>query len=128
MPTTCCWTLVEYSLLWIHVQYFVILDVLLGYDVSSDIMNDIGEGEGTIGQAGATFYGALLDHLTAAPIWISIDGAFVTIVCPGKCYNCAWGKGGGDSVATRARKAQEAAERAAARRRVAGTFGLGPPS
>ena len=94
MPTTCCWTLVEYCLLWIHVQYFVILDVLLGYDVSSDIMNDIGEGEGTIGQAGATFYGALLDHLTAAPIWISIDGAFVTIVCPGKCYNGAWGRGG----------------------------------
>ena len=89
MPTTCCWTLVEYYLAWIHVQYFVILDLLVGYDVSSDAMNDTGEDDETTGQAGATFYESLLDHLTADPKWISDEGNFVTIVCPGKCYNCA---------------------------------------
>ena len=75
--TTCCWTSVEYYLAWIHVQYVVILDVLLGYNVLSNAMNNIGEDDKTIGQAGATLYGSLLDHLTAAPIWISDEGDFL---------------------------------------------------
>ena len=68
MPTTCCLTLVEHYLVWVHIQYFVIFDMLLGCDVSSDVMVDIGEDNGNIGQAGDTFYVSLFDHLAAAPI------------------------------------------------------------
>ena len=91
--------------------------MLLGFDVSSYVMVDIGK-DGSIDQAGATFYGSLLDHLTAAPIWVSDDSNLVTTVCPGKCYNCAWGRGDGDSVATKARKAQERDVQNAESRRV----------
>ena len=52
MPTNCCWTLVELSYFWIHVSYFLMVDLRLAYDVSSDVMVDIGE-HGKAGQVGA---------------------------------------------------------------------------
>ena len=113
MPTNCCWTLVELSLLWIHVQYLLMVDLTLAFAVSSDVLVDTGE-HGGVGQAGANFYGQLLNHLTIAPIWLSTNVSLVAIVCPGNCYNTAWGCSGGDSPAAKARKAQERAERNAA--------------
>lgn len=104
MPTTCCWTLVAESEEWLHVQYFLLLDVLLAFDVSSDVMVDIGR-DPLIGQAGSTFYGPLFNHCTSAPLWTNGDDSLVTIICPSKnCYNLAWGRAGGDSPATAARK------------------------
>ena len=112
MPTNCCWTLVELSYFWIHVSYFLMVDLTL-------VMVDIGE-HGKAGQVGANFYGPLVvNNLTVAPIWLSTDGCLVTIVCPGNCYNISWGRSGGDSPATKARKAREKAERNAALARAA---------
>ena len=54
-------------------------------------MVDIGE-YGEAGQVGAKLYGPLLNHLTVAQTWLSTDGCLVTIVCPGNCYNTAWGR------------------------------------
>ena len=86
------------------------VDLTLAFDVSSDVMVDIGE-DGKAGQVGANFYGPLVNHLTVGPIWLSTDGCLVTIVCPGNCYNTSWGRSGGDSPATKVRKAQEQAGR-----------------
>ena len=37
LPTTCCWVPVEMAVDLIHIQYFVLLDFGLGFDVWSDI-------------------------------------------------------------------------------------------
>ena len=111
LPTTCCWSLMKHSEEWIHMQYFVLLDMHVAYDISSDVMVDIGLDE-QLGQAGATFYGPLIDHCTSAPLWVSKDGSKVTIICPDdECFNAAWGRAGGDSEATKARKAAEKEKR-----------------
>ena len=38
LPTTCCWMLLDASSKWTHMQYFVLLDVGLAYDISSDLL------------------------------------------------------------------------------------------
>ena len=68
MPTTCCWTLVESNDHWIHVQYFILLDVLKGFDVSSDLLHNKYDG-GDYTQLGGTFFGPLVDHATSAPLY-----------------------------------------------------------
>lgn len=111
MPTTCCWSLMNLSEEWNHIQYFVLLDMHLAFDISSDVMVDIGQND-ELGQVGATFYGPLIDHCTAAPLWVSKDGSRVTILCPtDDCFNAAWGRSGGPSAASKARKAAEKAKR-----------------
>jgi hypothetical protein len=106
MPTTCCWSLVKKSNDWRHLQYFIILDLLLAFDLSSDVMINNGR-DGALGQVGATFYGPLIEHCTSAPLWVNKEG-LVTIVCPDdECFNVAWGRGGGPTEATKARKAAE---------------------
>ena len=107
LPTTCCWALMNLSEEWNHVQYFILLDMHLAFDISSDVMVDIGQND-DLGQVGATFYGPLIDHCTSAPLWVSKDGSRVTIVCPtDECFNAAWGRAGGDSESTKIRKAAE---------------------
>ena len=109
MPTTCCWSLMNQSDEWDHLQFFVLLDMHIAFDVSSDVMVDIGQ-NGNLGQAGATFYGPLIEHCTSASLWISKDGSRVTILPPtDDCFNAAWGKAGGPSSATKAMKAATAA-------------------
>ena len=103
MPTTCCWTLVEYLEEWDHEQYFILLDLMVGFDVSSKVLKLVGD-KGNVGQVGATFYAPLVCHVTAAPLWVSSDCTMVTIICPGRCYNASWGRSGGDSPAVIARK------------------------
>ena len=90
---------------WIHVQYCLLLDVLIGFDVSSDTLIDVGK-DGNTGQVGATFFGPLVDRDTAVPLWMSPDGQNVTIICPVACYNFVWGRFGGDFPSTKARKAK----------------------
>ena len=43
------------------------VDLTIAFDVSSDVMVDIGE-HGETGQVGAIFDGPLLNHFTVAPI------------------------------------------------------------
>ena len=101
LPTTCCWCLAEPHEEWVHNQMFVLLELGVGMDISSDIMRSAGTGEDS-GQVGATFYGPLAEHLTSAPLWTSVDGKKVTLVCPGRCYNMAWGRSGGPPPGSRA--------------------------
>ena len=51
---------------------FVLLELGVGMDISSDIIRSAGTGEDS-GQVGATFYGPLAEHLTSAPLWTSVD-------------------------------------------------------
>ena len=76
LPTTCCWIQIKTCNEWMHVQYFLILEILLVYDLSSDIF------QRQCTQITATFYGGLLHHLNASSLWVSIDGKMVTTVCP----------------------------------------------
>ena len=63
--------------------------------------------DGALGQVGVTFYGPLIIHCTSAPLWVNKEG-LVTIMCPDdECFNVAWGRGDGESEATKARKAAE---------------------
>ena len=72
------------------------LDLMVGFDVSSNVLHCIGD-NGNVGQVGATLYGPLVCHLTAAPLWVPSDGTLVTIVCQGQCYNASWGRSVGNS-------------------------------
>jgi hypothetical protein len=62
------------------------LDILLAYDLSSDIFQNKDT------QLASTFYGGLLHHLTSRPIWISNDQKTITTVCPSEGGGLfAWG-------------------------------------
>ena len=58
------------------------LDLMVGFDVSLDVLYRIGD-NGNLGQVGATFNGPLVGHVTSVPLWVSSDGTLVTIVCQG---------------------------------------------
>jgi hypothetical protein len=93
MPTTCCWTSLKTSSewKWAHISYFLLLDVEMAYDLSSDVLQ-------RFGKSGATFYGSVLEHCTSAPLWVTLDGKLATIVCPVEdFYNFAWGTSGNSS-------------------------------
>jgi len=91
MPTTCSWTSLKASSEWKHISYFLLLDVGLAYDLSSDVLDQFGK-------CGATFYGSLFEHCTSAPLWVTSDGKQATIVCPKEVfYNFAWGNSGNSS-------------------------------
>jgi hypothetical protein len=90
-----------------HLSYFLLLDANMAYDVSSDVLEKFG-------QCGATFFGSLFEHCTSAPLWIDTSGTKCTINCPlDGLLNLAWGRGGGDSEQTKARKAAERARKRA---------------
>lgn len=86
LDTTCCWVQMKQSDIWNHYQYFMSLEILLAYDLSSDVM-------GPETQLASTFYAGLFSHLTSRPLWISKDGSKVSTVCPEEyCGNWGWGK------------------------------------
>ena len=111
MPTTCCWSLMKESDDWDHLQHFVLLDMHIAFDISSNVMVKIGQ-KGNLGQAGATFYGPLFKHCTSASLWISKDGSRVTVLPPtNDCFNAAWGKSGGPRAASNAKKTADSRRR-----------------
>ena len=73
---TCCWVNMHGSTEWTHIQYFLILDILIAYDLSSDIFQNKRT------QLASPFYGGLLHHLTSCSLWVSSDQKLVTTVCP----------------------------------------------
>ena len=58
-PTTCCWVNMHRGTEWRHIQYFLVLEILLAYDLSSDIFKNKET------QLVSTFYAGLLHHLTS---------------------------------------------------------------
>ena len=91
-------------------QYFVLLDVGLAHDISSDLLESVSYDKDP-GQVGATFYGPLFEQASSTPLWVENDTGWVTIVCLGECYNTAWGRSGGPSPQRRAILAEERAAR-----------------
>lgn len=86
LDTTCCWVQMKHSNEWVHCQYFLMLDILLAYDLSTSEM-----GPGIM--LASTFYAGLFSHLSSRSLWITKDGSKVTTVCPEKyCSIWAWGK------------------------------------
>ncbi len=72
---------------WDHVQYFILLDFGLAFDLSSGVFTD------NIDQVGTTFYGSMFNHLTSWSLWISNDDKFVTLHPSGRNDLFAWGRG-----------------------------------
>ena len=85
--STCCtWAYESIEDTWTHLQYFVLADVGLAFDLSSD-MFDSG-----IDQLTGTFYGGLFGHLTSKSLWVSTDGEMVSTIPPIKGFTLfAWG-------------------------------------
>ncbi len=99
LPTTCCWLQMdESSNAWKHIQYFILLDFGLGYDLSSSVFAD------DIDQIGATFYGSIFNCLTSQSLWVSNDKNLVTFYKSGRNGLFAWGRGGGSHNTTAAKK------------------------
>ena len=87
LSTCCCWVYEKQSTEWVHIQYFVLLDVGLAFDLSSDMFKYKFE------QLTGCFYGGLFGHLTSRSTWISKDGMFITTVCPTKGFWIfGWGR------------------------------------
>ena len=57
LSNTCCWIHTEFSDEWTHIQYFLLLELMLAYDLSSDMFTTNNT------QLAATFYGDYLDTL-----------------------------------------------------------------
>ncbi len=99
LPTTCCWLPMDESNdEWYHMQYFILLDFGLAYDLSSDVFMD------DVDQIGATFYGSVFNHLTSRSLWVSRDRKFVSLHPSGRNGLFAWGRGGGSSNLKAAKK------------------------
>jgi hypothetical protein len=106
LPTTCCWYPLRRSPHWTHHSYFMILDLLMAYDLSPSAFVSRSDNDPTC--FGATFFGSVTQHGTSAPLWVNRDGSLVTIVCPEeRLYNGAWGSSGGSSEESKLRKLQQ---------------------
>ena len=87
LSTCCCWVYEKHCTEWVHMQYFVLLDVGLAFDLSSDMFMHNFE------QLTGCFYGGLFGHLTSRSTWISKVGMSITTVCLSKGFWIfAWGK------------------------------------
>ena len=87
LSTSCCWTQLKMSKFWTHRQYFVLLDLMLSFNISTEIFSP------ECNQACGTFFGGLVNHLTSRSLWISADGKYATTVCPEDgVSNAAWGE------------------------------------
>ena len=87
--TTCCWTLRKDNPNFIMKQYFVGVDGMFAYDLSSDVLKNENN-------AGATFMSSLFFHLTSVPIWIDVRNN-IHLRGPENMYNFAWGSDGGSA-------------------------------
>jgi hypothetical protein len=88
LSTTCCWVQTGVNVGWAHLQYFVLIDYLLAFDLSSAMFGDQTE------QLVSTFYGSTFSHLTSKSLWVSEDSRCVSTI-PRKraCYGLfAWGE------------------------------------
>ena len=85
--TTCCWSLRSEDMNFKLVQYFVLFDYDIAYDLSSNFNSDSMN-------IGATFMSSLFNHCTSIPIWIDKSG-HIHLVGPKNMYNFAWGSDGG---------------------------------
>ncbi len=99
LPPNCClMQMDESSNDWKHIQYFILLDFGLGYDLSTSFFTDY------IDQIGATFYGPMFNHLTSWSLWVCNDEKQVTLHPSGRNDLLAWGRGGGSHNTTAAKK------------------------
>ena len=87
--TTCCWTLRKDNPNFIMKQYFIGVDGMFAYDLSSDVLKNENN-------AGATFMSSLFFHLTSVPIWIDVRNN-IHLRGPENMYNFAWGSDGGSA-------------------------------
>ncbi len=88
LTTTCSWMQMdESSNDWKHIQYLIILDFGLGYDLLSSVFTEY------IDQIVATFYGSIFNHLTSWSLWVSNDEIFFTLYPSGRKGLLAWGRG-----------------------------------
>ena len=85
--TTCCWSLRSEDMNFKLVQYFVLFDYDIAYDLSSNFNSDSMN-------IGAKFMSSLFNHCTSIPIWIDKSG-HIHLVGPKNMYNFAWGSDGG---------------------------------
>jgi hypothetical protein len=91
LPTTCCNVFLEEVPGITHMQYFVVTEMMVCGDLSSDSLAD------DIEQISESFYGALTGHLTSCSVWINKTEGTATTLCPKlkSCCNLAWGNSGG---------------------------------
>ena len=87
--TTCCGTLRKDYPNFIMKQYFVGVDGMFAYDLSSNFLK-------SENNAGATFLSSAFFHLTSVPIWID-ESNMIHLRGPEKMYNFAWGSDGGSA-------------------------------
>ena len=85
--TTCCWSLRTENVKYRLVQYFILHDYRVAYDVSSNVTS-------SSFNIGATFMSSMFNHCTSVPIWIDQDDN-IHLVGPKHMYNFAWGSDGG---------------------------------
>ena len=87
VSTTCCWVPMSKNSDWIHVEYFVFLDLLLALDLSSDMFTNRAK------QLGCTFLGGAFGHLTTRSLYVHRNGRNVSTIPPPLCNgNAAWGE------------------------------------
>jgi hypothetical protein len=93
LSTTCCWVPTGANNGWVHLQYFVLIDFLLAFDLSSTMFGDRTQ------QLASTFYGSTFSHLTSKSLWVSEDGRCVSTspVKKARYGLFAWGEYSGKS-------------------------------
>lgn len=114
LPTTCCNIFLEEVPGITHIQYFVVTEMMVCGDLSSDALAD------DIEQISESFYGMLSGHLTSCSVWINKTEGTATTLCPKlkSCCNLAWGNSGGWGYYNRVGEDREQAIKRAIRRRV----------
>ena len=114
LPTTCCNIFLEEVPGITHTQYFVVTEMMVCDDLSSDALAD------DIEQISESFYGMLSGHLTSCSVWINKTEGTATTLCPKlkSCCNLAWGNSGGWGYSNRVGDDRVQAIQRAIRRRV----------
>ena len=85
--TTCCWLPMETLNDWTLAQYFVMPDLGLAYNLSSNVFR------GRVHTLVGSFYGSLFGHLTSRSTYVSKDGDWVTTIPPTASFGLfAWGE------------------------------------
>ena len=87
LSTSCCWVYPKLSLSWLHIQYFVLAEVDLAFDLSSDLFVN------GIDQLSSVFYGGLFGHLTSRSLWVNNENNLVSTIDPLDGFHLfAWGR------------------------------------
>lgn len=85
-PTTCCWKLREGKNGFIHIQFFVLGELFMAFDLSSEELHEND-------QIGATFHAAFFIHCSSVSVWLDECNEEVFLDTPKgvSMYNFAWG-------------------------------------